>query len=178
MIDKRPTLKENISITLSDISASIDANNAKVALPLLKWTLSKIQLSYTEFVRINRKSKPRFVERGSIYYAQLGTNIGSEQNGHRPVLVVQSEEGNACNNTVLVIPLTDFLNKKGIPKKILGTHVVLQKVDYPDLKKTSIVKTEHIKNISKNRLLSKICALNSKSIDDVNVKMLISLGIK
>lgn len=171
-------LQEQISAALLDISTNIDATNARIALPILKWTLRKIQLSLSESKRIEQHKKPRLVERGGVYYAQLGKNIGSEQNGYRPVLVVQSNQGNVSNNTVLVIPLTDFFNNSGVPKKALGTHVVLEITDYPNLKKKSIIKTEHINNISKNRLMDKICELCPETMKEVDSRMLISLGIK
>ena len=32
--------------------------------------------------------------RGELYYADLGTGIGSEQNGYRPVVIIQNDVGN------------------------------------------------------------------------------------
>lgn len=175
---KHVSLKDQISTALEDIASNINGRNAKIALPILKWTLDKIQLSYSESLRIDRNIPPRHVDRGGIYYATLGKNIGSEQSGYRPVLIVQSNDGNVSNNTVLVIPLTDFLNKNGQPKKILGTHIVLELVNYPELSKKSIIKTEHTNNISKNRLRNKICDLSPTTLLEVDSKILISLGIK
>ena len=172
------SLQERISTTLSAIKINTNATNAKIVLPILEWTLKKIQLSSLEYERITQQRSPRFVKRGCVYYAQLGKNIGSEQNGYRPVLVVQSNQGNVSNNTVLIIPLTDFLNNNGMPKKIMGTHVVLELSDNPSLKKKSIIKTEHINNISKSRLMEKVCELCPLIMTEVDSKILISLGIK
>jgi mRNA interferase MazF len=34
------------------------------------------------------------VKRGQIYYADLSPVVGSEQNGFRPVLILQNDTGN------------------------------------------------------------------------------------
>ena len=40
--------------------------------------------------------------RGELYYADLGTGIGSEQNGYRPVVVIQNDVGNKHSPTTIV----------------------------------------------------------------------------
>ena len=37
--------------------------------------------------------------RGELYYADLGTGIGSEQNGYRPVVIIQNDVGNRHSPT-------------------------------------------------------------------------------
>ena len=39
------------------------------------------------------------VKRGEIYYADLSPVVGSEQDGTRPVLVIQNDTGNKCSPT-------------------------------------------------------------------------------
>ena len=34
------------------------------------------------------------ITKGDMYYADLGTNVGSEQNGTRPVVIIQNDVGN------------------------------------------------------------------------------------
>lgn len=43
--------------------------------------------------------------RGDIYLADLGTNVGSEQSGCRPVLVLQNDVGNHFAPTLIVAPI-------------------------------------------------------------------------
>ena len=40
------------------------------------------------------------VRRGEIYLADLGSGVGSEQKGERPVIIVQNNKGNrfTCQN--------------------------------------------------------------------------------
>lgn len=166
---------------LNDIQSGITRSNVDTAIPILNWTKEKIILAYQEHQRIQRflasgkkTSKPRHVQRGHIYYAKLGKNIGSEQNEFRPVVVVQDGRGNATSNTVIVIPLTDALDKNGTPKRLLSTHVAITQ---PELKKPSIIKTEHIHNISKNRLQDEICCVDDIILKDVDSKLKICLGL-
>ena len=42
----------------------------------------------------------RTVKRGELYFADLGTGIGSEQWGERPVLIVQNDKGNLYSDIV------------------------------------------------------------------------------
>lgn len=59
--------------------------------------------------------------RGDIYLADLGTNVGSEQSGCRPVLVLQNDVGNHFAPTLIVAPITSRCRKKvGQP-----THYVI-----------------------------------------------------
>lgn len=60
--------------------------------------------------------------RGDIYLVDLGTNIGSEQGGCRPVLAIQNNVGNHYGPTLIVVPITSrFWKKANQP-----THSVLE----------------------------------------------------
>lgn len=60
------------------------------------------------------------IKRGEIYYADLSPVIGSEQDGMRPVLILQNDIGNRFSPTTIVIPLTSIQKKKTQP-----THVTV-----------------------------------------------------
>lgn len=177
------TKKEQIDNTIKELKSSINRNNVDVALPILNWSIEKIKLSFEENVRqktffnTNRKGGlPRKVNRGTIYKANLGKNVGSEQNGTaRPVLVVQNQSYNTTSTTVLVVPLTDCLDKNGNPKKLLGTHV---EIENELLDKKSIVKIEHLRSISKNRLKSEVCNIGKEKMLEVDYKIKLAFGIK
>ena len=40
--------------------------------------------------------------RGDMYYADLGRGIGSEQEGYRPVVIIQNNVGNKHSPTVII----------------------------------------------------------------------------
>lgn len=56
--------------------------------------------------------------RGDMYYADLGHGIGSEQEGYRPVVIIQNDVGNKHSPTVIIASITS--KKEAKPK--LPTH--------------------------------------------------------
>ena len=57
-------------------------------------------------VSINKKSRKYTVAQREIFYAKSGNNIGSEQNGRRPVMILQNDVGNTKANTTIIAPVT------------------------------------------------------------------------
>ena len=108
--------------------------------------------------------------RGEIFYADLDPVVGSEQNGYRPVLIVQNDVGNLHSPTVIIAPIT---SRKGA-KATLPTHVFIQ-TDM--LKFPSVVLLEQLRTIDKRRLLERIGKLCDEAMQLVDARMLVSLGI-
>ena len=48
-------------------------------------------------------------KRGDVFWADLSPVIGSEQDGVRPVVILQNDIGNKYSPTVIVAPLTSIL---------------------------------------------------------------------
>lgn len=44
--------------------------------------------------------------RGDMYYADLGQGIGSEQEGYRPVVIIQNNVGNKHSPTIIIASIT------------------------------------------------------------------------
>ena len=44
--------------------------------------------------------------RGDMYYADLGQRIGSEQEGYRPVVIIQNNVGNKHSPTVIIAAIS------------------------------------------------------------------------
>ena len=65
--------------------------------------------------------------RGDIYYADLGQWL-SEQNGPRPVVILQNNTGNRYSPTVIVAAVTSRCSSK----KHLPTHVGLSEMFLPN----------------------------------------------
>lgn len=114
-------------------------------------------------------SKKRMIRRGEIYLADLGTGIGSEQNGIRPVVVLQNNTGNRFSPTTIVACVTS--TKK---KKLLPTHMQLN----INSKVTSFVTMEQIRTISQERLIKYMGTIPEDSFSSLDSKLDISLGIK
>lgn len=69
----------------------------------------------------DRKLQNKQVHRGELFYCDLGTTLGSEQGGIRPVLILQNDIGNRFSPTTIVAPLTTKIGKP-----ILPTHVLIK----------------------------------------------------
>lgn len=50
--------------------------------------------------------------RGELYYADLGTGVGSEQNGYRPVVIIQNDVGNRHSPTTIVAAISTQIKTK------------------------------------------------------------------
>jgi len=112
------------------------------------------------------------VKRGEIYYANLSNNnIGSEQNGIRPVVVIQNDIGNYYSPTTIVAVITSICKKTNMP-----VHLFLPKEKF-NLKEDSIVMLEQIRTIDKKRLLRKVSELDEEYINLLDEKLKISLGL-
>ncbi len=114
------------------------------------------------------------VKRGEIYFANLGDstcNINSEQEGYRPVLIVQNDIGNKYSPTVIVACLTTKIFKAKLP-----THVLLKSTDY-ELTNDSLILCEQIKTIDKSRLRHKLTEINRYDQARVDKALMLSIGI-
>ena len=112
------------------------------------------------------------ITKGDMYYADLGTNVGSEQNGTRPVVIIQNDVGNKYAQTAIIVPLTKIItNKVKQP-----THCIISPTD--NLKHYYVALTEQIRVIDKSRLKTKIGHLNKSQIKDLDKAITIALNLK
>lgn len=110
------------------------------------------------------------VRKGELYFAELSGTVGSEQDGVRPVLIIQNDVGNRNSPTTIIAPLT---SKHG--KAVLPTHITLEK-KY-GLSEKSLVLLEQIRTIDKCRLLNYIGTIDTKVMEQVDDCIRISFGI-
>lgn len=82
--------------------------------------------------------------RGDMYYADLGRGIGSEQEGYRPVLILQNNTGNKYSPTVIVAAISSKVDAKAK----LPTHYLLKAENGLEL--PSLVLLEQLRTIDKN----------------------------
>lgn len=108
--------------------------------------------------------------RGEIWKVDLGRTRGHEQAGARPGLVLSVDSFNAGPaGLVVVLPLTT--RAKGIP-----FHV---EVNPPEggLGERSFIKCEDVRSISKDRLVSPLGAVNQATLERVEERVRILLGM-
>jgi len=120
---------------------------------------------------IVKKEENLIVKRGEIYFADMGEGIGSEQNGIRPVLVLQNDVGNKFSPTTIVALITSISKKMSLP-----VHFPIRK-ESSQLPQDSVVLLEQIRTIDKKRILKKISNLNDSQMNAINHKLLVSLGM-
>jgi mRNA interferase MazF len=111
------------------------------------------------------------VKRGDIYYANLSPVVGSEQGGHRPVLVIQNDVGNKYSPTVIVVAITSQISKAKLP-----THVEISS-KYSSLEKDSVILLEQLRTIDKRRLKEKVTHLNDEVMSMIDEAIKVSLGL-
>ena len=110
------------------------------------------------------------IKKGDIFYATLDPIIGSEQDGKRPVVVVQNNLANKYSPTVIIAPITTVLKKIDLP-----THISIKKNNF--LKKDSIIVIEQVRVIDKVRLKSFLGRLTELQIQQVDKALIKALSI-
>lgn len=140
-------IKADINAEITDINAIVAGEVSKTGVSTIK-PLSEF-LSFLRWVKekynyITNGSNTRSVMQGEIYYCNFGHNIGSEQNGLRPAIVLQNNTGNIYSPATIVAPITNT------PKK-LPVHVEIKKV-LPNSQTTGVIRIEQMRVIAKCRL--------------------------
>ena len=111
----------------------------------------------------------RHIQRGEIYLADLRPSVGSEQDGIRPVLILQNNVGNRFSPTVIAAAITSRRTKPRLP-----THVLVGEIPgmYPD----SIILLEQIRTLDKTRLKDYIGSLAPDTMREVDRAIHVSVG--
>lgn len=113
----------------------------------------------------------KIVKRGEIYFGDLGEGIGSEQNGIRPILILQNDIGNKYSPTTIVCLITSISKKLNLP-----VHYRIPK-EVSSLPHDSVILLEQIRTIDKKRLIRKISTLDKEMMEDIDRRLKISLGL-
>lgn len=109
--------------------------------------------------------------RGDIYLADLGSGMGSEQTGTRPVILVQADSLSRFSETAVVIPLTTNLRRAQIP----GCLVLRQ--GEGGLTQDSVALCYQIRVLSKQRLLHRLGTLPVSSLSRLEAALKITLDL-
>jgi mRNA interferase MazF len=113
----------------------------------------------------------RTILRGNMYYADLDPVIGSEQDGTRPILVIQNNMGNRHSPTIIVAAITSVISKAKLP-----THYIVPATN--GLEHDSLVLLEQVRTIDKKRLGEYIGTLDDKCMNGIDRALAISMGLK
>ena len=113
---------------------------------------------------------PKQVTRGEMYYATLSPTLGSEQDGFRPVLIIQANSGSRNSPTVIVAPITSSPKKPYLP-----THYTLPVGN--GIAVESQVLLEQVRTIDKCRLYHYIGHLDELTMRRINRALGVTIGL-
>lgn len=119
------------------------------------------------FVKMNGS-----IHRGDIYYANLSFAVGSEQNGIRPVLILQNDIGNRYSPTVIVAAITGHFKAKHLP-----VQVEIHSVEEAGLDRDSTILLEQLRTLDKSRLYQYVGKLDSSTMRRVDAALRVSIGL-
>lgn len=111
------------------------------------------------------------VKKGEIYLADLSSTKGTEQNGIRPVLIVQTNRANTVSPHTIIVPLTTKIRNKILPSHVFISKTIVHIVE------DSVILCEQIRVIDKTRLIKKIGVLPMDLLIEVNTSLKIILDI-
>ena len=109
--------------------------------------------------------------RGDLYYADLGKGIGSEQEGRRPVVIIQNNIGNKHSPTVIIAAIS---SKVGVKAK-LPTHYYIGTENGLEL--PSVILLEQLRTIDKRRLEDYIGRLSASQTLGLNHALAVSIDL-
>lgn len=112
------------------------------------------------------------IKRGDIYFVAFEPNVGSEQGGIRPAVIIQNDVGNHHSPTVIIAAITAKTRRNNLP-----THIHVDS-SRKGLEKDSIVLLEQLRTIDKSRLGDYIGRLNAEEINCLDNALAISVGIR
>ena len=108
------------------------------------------------------------IKRGEIYYTDLSPVVGSEQDGIRPVLIIQNNKGNRFSPCTIAAAITSN------EKPYHPTHVQIG-IEC-GLKTESYIMLDQVRTIDKIRLLECIGQLDKEKMKEVNRVLAFSFG--
>lgn len=142
-------IKENFKKTKEILDTILEEDATEFS----NWIYKKAKIKFVD------KQENMLISTGGIYWAELGVNIGSEQNKLRPVIALRTY---IDSNIVTVLPIT---SKRF--SDIYKYHIDLTTIE-------STVLVEQIRTISKKRILSpyrkkgRLVYLNKADISSLN----------
>mgnify|MGYP003623228275 FL=1 len=113
----------------------------------------------------------RKIRRGDMFYADLTPSVGPEQDGIRPILIIQNDTGNKHSQTVI----TAIITSKTAAKPKMPTHCPIRAQQ--GLGRDSLVLLEQIRTIDKVRLKEYIGTLDAQAMSTVDKALTVSVGL-
>ncbi len=111
------------------------------------------------------------MNRGDVYLARLDPVEDSEQGGTRPVVIVSRDAINRTRTHVVVVPLTRTQAARLLPSQVLIAE------SEGGLTAPSVARTEHVRAVSKSRLIRQWGTLSQEAMKSVEGALRITLQL-
>ncbi|MBT3245122.1 MAG: type II toxin-antitoxin system PemK/MazF family toxin [Bacteroidetes bacterium] len=112
------------------------------------------------------------LNRGEVWWADLGEPVGSEPSLRRPVLIVQDNHYNQSGlATVIVLSITSNTRLSEVPGNIVLTS------EESNLPKESVINVSQIVTINKSWLENKVCSISQTLMEEVEYGLGLILGL-
>lgn len=195
--DSNKVLEERLLRELKKLSKSlfIKTNNVDVYRDKMQKNIDRLAWINLKH-KINISGRKYTVAQREIFYANLGENVGSEQNGRRPVIILQNNTGNRKGNTTIVAPVTthqksdlkfdmekkmyyiDRMKEGKVKRKYLGQYEIPLKLEGEESGLYGFINVMHMKEIDRKRIDShKVGVATEKCFEQVIKAININLGV-
>lgn len=111
------------------------------------------------------------MNRGDVYLARHDPIEGSEQGGTRPVVIVSRDSLNSRRDHVITVPFTRTILPRPLP-----THVTVR-AGIGGLRSASVARAEHVRVLSKSRLIERWGSLDANSMVEIEAALRIALDL-
>jgi len=167
-------LVQDIKVEVKNIDTDKQIKQVRVEINTNEKNLhSNIDKGVVMYNTNTKSSNKILVKRAEVFWADLGfNNQGSEQNGIRPVVIIQNDVGNVYSPTTIVAVITSKMTKAKLP-----VHIELPKEIYSEMPQDSVILFEQIRTLDKRRLKDKICQLDDILMHKIDKALGTSVGI-
>lgn len=169
--------QESNSEEIGAIQSEMELKKVDKEKELRNWNETKIAISH-DWIENEGRHMSRTIRRGGVFLCDLGENIGSEQNGVRPVLVISNNRINGPSGQVKVIPLSSRLRTKRVTRNgqieiipQVYSHYFLKMQKYNFLNRDSAVKVEALTTVSKSRLKRYLGTVQEEDLNKIIVRL-------
>ncbi len=108
------------------------------------------------------------IKRGEIFWVDFDPSTGTETKKKRPALVCSHDDMNEHSSRVIVAPITSNLKKVYDFEYAITAHSFV----------TGKAMIDQMRSVDKSRIGSKIGAINSREMNEVDMIIKLVLGLK